>query len=158
MKITISKQGVDFELEGDEILKALFDQGNKALYELKRALDKLEFDEFKGPDISDDCQLTEEEVNDILGLPYSLNKPAINEEKLPSDIKTSLSPQKSNTLNKTRSKPKKININPVTGKRRYHPRKKRDIANNAEKRKFETNAPGKITGKNYRTAENNPFL
>jgi hypothetical protein len=73
MKITISKDGVNFEIEGEEILKELFRDENKCLWELKRALDKLEAEEF----------------NELLSSQFSSDAiTPIIEELQPSDLKT----------------------------------------------------------------------
>lgn len=68
MKITISKAGVNFEIEGEEILKALFSEENKALWELKRALDKLAPDsEIKEVDVEEpETKISDDEFQALL--------------------------------------------------------------------------------------------
>jgi hypothetical protein len=66
MKLTISKQGVDIELEGDDILKALFSENNTALYKLKLALDKLEAEELSEPSDEDVKNLPSFSAHEVL--------------------------------------------------------------------------------------------
>jgi hypothetical protein len=113
MKITTSNQ-VDVEITGEEILKALFNEGNKALYELKKALDKLEFDELVEPseeDIKRTQLFSDEELQEMLSQKADEIWP-IMEEKPSSDTKVPLSPKE--PVKSIENKPK----------RKYHRRHK----------------------------------
>lgn len=161
MEITL--EGVSVKLTADDILSALLSDEGKGLLELKRKLDKLEFDEFKDRDFGN-IELSEEDVNDILGLPNNHDfdefgniLPKI-EEKTSSEGNLLTTLKKCQKLKKKHPGRKKKTINPVTGKRYYHPRKKKEIADLLESVKFESNIPCTVTGKRYRSAENNPFL
>lgn len=155
MEITL--KGVSVKLTADDILSALLSEEGKGLWELKRKLDKMEYDEYKDP-FFEKVELTEEEVNEILGLP---NNPLIQsetEEKCQSDTELPPPRKERRKSKKKHLGRKKKTINPVTGKRYYHPRKKKQIADPLESIKFESNIPCSVTGKKYRSAENNPFL
>jgi hypothetical protein len=94
MKITISKDGVNFEIEGEEILKELFRDENKCLWELKRALDKLE-SEITEVDFEEE-PVSDEDIERLFGSQFISNAiTPIIEELQSSDTKVPLPPKKS---------------------------------------------------------------
>lgn len=128
MKITISKQGVDFEIEAEEILKELFRDENKGLWELKRALDKLDSEitevEFDEPE----PLISDKDIERIMGMPDIIPLGKVNDKEiyraLQGDVILPPSPQKPPTVKKKKSK-RRRRINPVTGKRYYHRKRKK---------------------------------
>ena len=143
MEITL--KGVSVKLTADEIISALLSDEGKGLWELKQKLNHLEAEimevdfEETGEQISAKIM---PEIKDLLQSDTELPPPQKERRK-----------SKKKHLGR-----KKKTINPVTGKRYYHPRKKKQIADPLESIKFESNIPCSVTGKKYRSAENNPFL
>ncbi len=114
MKLIISsKNGVQAELEGQEVLDALFSEEGRFLYELKKRLDKLEAYELSEPtdeEINNIPFFTEEEVNVML-----FNEP-LTEEKPLSDTEAILPRKESKEA---------IQIKPKRNYRRKHKHNKK---------------------------------
>lgn len=181
MKVTMRKNSVQTEIEGQEILDALMADDNKALFALKKLLDKISrnIPQAKKKDADKEKPLRE----------------IISPEKLHILVDKTLAPNKKKKKKRslfklTRKKhhcPQcKIRFQPTGNSQRFCSSKCRDlweqlkkkrksrIAPQEKKAMFVGNKPkiepivnktpnqindsGHVTGKKYRSAENNPFL
>lgn len=140
MKITINKAGVNFEIEGEEILKALFSEENKALWELKRALDKL------GPEITEvefeepETKISDDEFQELLEMFPSENVIQSVIETFPSsDTKAPL--PKKEVLKSIETKPKrkyhrKYNHTNITKKEHICPKCQKEFKPTGNRQKY----------------------
>lgn len=124
MELLIS--GVSVKLSADEIISALLSDEGKGLWELKRKLDEIESQITEVEFEESEPLISDKDIERIMGMPDIIPMRELNDKEiygaLQGDVILPTFPKKSPTVKKKR---RRRRINPKTGKRYYHRKRKK---------------------------------